>query len=201
MKVYINVYDLMPDSPVNKLAWTLGLGIYHTGLVLEGKEYAFGAHEIPGSTGVFATMPRPPLEGCRWRCSIALPNCTLPKPDVDRILIRLSQEFTGLSYSLLERNCNHFTNAAAIELTGSPIPSFLNRISRIGLAFPTITNALLQHGQKNTSDVDDSSDSSSDVDEETLIVSKSKKAHKDIPKFSAPPPSADLNNLITDSLP
>ncbi|EPY50331.1 PPPDE peptidase family protein [Schizosaccharomyces cryophilus OY26] len=203
MEVYINVYDLMQNSPLSRIAWTLGLGIYHTGLVLDGKEYAYGAHAIPNATGVFVTVPKPPLEGCRWRCSIPLPPCELSKHEVDEIITRLSKEYTGTSYSLLSQNCNHFTEAAAKALTNTTIPTFLNRMSKIGLTFPSITNAILQLDiSKSPAQCSLERTNSSDSDEEVLIPSSAKLqqiSFPKIPKVIVSPPAVNTDNLVSES--
>ena len=39
--VKLNVYDL--DSPGNEFLSALGLGLYHTGVEVDGREYSYGA--------------------------------------------------------------------------------------------------------------------------------------------------------------
>ncbi|WBW73941.1 PPPDE peptidase family deubiquitinase/desumoylase Sdu1 [Schizosaccharomyces osmophilus] len=203
MEAYINVYDLMQNFPLSRVAWTLGLGIYHTGFVLEGKEYAYGAHAIPNATGVFVTVPKPPLEGCRWRCSIPLPPCKLTKFEIDEIITRLSKEFTGTSYSLLSQNCNHFTDAIAKALTNTTIPAFLNRLSKIGLTFPSITNAVLQLDfSKAPTQNSLERTNSTDSDEEVLVPPSAKLqqiSFPKIPKVVVSPPTVNTDNLVTES--
>lgn len=38
--VYVNVYDL---SPINDYMFPFGLGAYHSGIQVHGKEYTFGS--------------------------------------------------------------------------------------------------------------------------------------------------------------
>lgn len=42
IEVYLNVYDLNPES--NASLYNCGLGFYHTGIQLELREYTFGGH-------------------------------------------------------------------------------------------------------------------------------------------------------------
>jgi hypothetical protein len=44
----------------------------------------------------------------------------------------LAGEYRGNAYNLITKNCNHFCNDACIRLTGNPIPSWVNRLARIG---------------------------------------------------------------------
>ncbi|KAL7583518.1 uncharacterized protein LOC128129157 [Lactuca sativa] len=52
--------------------------------------------------------------------------------DVRGFMEMLSQDYTGISYNLITRNCNHFCNDACLQLTGNPIPNWINRLARIG---------------------------------------------------------------------
>ena len=52
--VVINIYDL---SPYNNYLIKIGLGMYHTGVEVNGREYTFGGHPGLVSTGVFDHEP------------------------------------------------------------------------------------------------------------------------------------------------
>lgn len=45
---------------------------------------------------------------------------------------RLSVKFHGDSYHLIAKNCNHFTDEVCQQLTGKPIPAWVNRLARVG---------------------------------------------------------------------
>ena len=49
--VKLNVYDL--DSPGNEFLSALGLGLYHTGVEVDGREYSYGA-----GYGIGDALPR-----------------------------------------------------------------------------------------------------------------------------------------------
>ncbi|KAI3710414.1 hypothetical protein L2E82_40194 [Cichorium intybus] len=51
--------------------------------------------------------------------------------DVRGFMEVLSQDYTGISYNLITRNCNHFCNDACLRLTGNPIPNWIIRLVRI----------------------------------------------------------------------
>ncbi|ERN08454.1 hypothetical protein AMTRI_Chr12g237240 [Amborella trichopoda] len=125
--VYLNVYDL---TPINGYAYWLGLGIYHSGVQVHGVEYAFGAHEH-SSTGIFETEPRK-CPGFVFRKSILIGRSGLNPKEVRSLMEQLASEYTGNSYHLIMKNCNHFCNDACIKLTGNPIPRWVNRLARIG---------------------------------------------------------------------
>ncbi len=57
--VIVNVYDL---NNINEYLWQIGLGAYHSGVEIEGREFSFGAgsgvfemtaREVPGIMNVY----------------------------------------------------------------------------------------------------------------------------------------------------
>ncbi|KAI4325226.1 hypothetical protein MLD38_030643 [Melastoma candidum] len=127
MPVYLNVYDL---TPVNGYAYWVGLGVYHSGVQVHGVEYAYGAHEYP-STGIFEAEPRR-CEGFTFRKSLLVGKTNLGPAEVRAVMEELSDTYRGNTYHLITKNCNHFCNDACVRLTGNPIPSWVNRLARIG---------------------------------------------------------------------
>ncbi|KAJ9702649.1 hypothetical protein PVL29_004402 [Vitis rotundifolia] len=125
--VYLNVYDL---TPMNGYAYWLGLGIYHSGVQVHGVEYAFGAHEHP-TTGIFEVEPKQ-CPGFTFRKSILIGRTDLGPKDVRTFMEKLAEEYSGNTYNLITRNCNHFCNDVCNRLTGKPIPRWVNRLARLG---------------------------------------------------------------------
>ncbi|MQL71193.1 hypothetical protein Taro_003507 [Colocasia esculenta] len=126
--VYLNVYDL---TPINGYAYWLGLGIYHSGVQVHGVEYAYGAHDHP-TTGIFEGEPRQ-CPGFRFRKSILIGRTDLGAREVRAVMEELAEEYTGSSYHLISKNCNHFCNDVCVRLVGKPIPRWVNRLANIGL--------------------------------------------------------------------
>ncbi|GER44089.1 PPPDE putative thiol peptidase family protein [Striga asiatica] len=125
--VHLNVYDL---SSMNGYAYWLGLGAYHSGVQVHGVEYAFGAHEYP-STGIFEGEPKI-CDGFTFRKSILMGWINMTPGEVRGVMEELAEKYRGNAYNLITKNCNHFCNDACIKLTGNPIPSWVNRLARIG---------------------------------------------------------------------
>ncbi|PON79850.1 hypothetical protein PanWU01x14_010820 [Parasponia andersonii] len=125
--VYLNVYDL---TPINGYAYWLGLGVYHSGVQVHGVEYAFGAHEY-SSTGIFEGEPKQ-CDGFTFRKTILIGKTDMPTAEVRAVMEELAEVYRGNAYNLITKNCNHFCNDACIRLTGNPIPSWVNRLARIG---------------------------------------------------------------------
>ncbi|XP_009104477.1 deSI-like protein At4g17486 isoform X1 [Brassica rapa] len=136
--VYLNVYDL---TPINGYAYWFGLGVYHSGVEVHGIEYAFGAHEYP-STGIFEGEPKQ-CEGFTFRKSILIGKTDLGPLEVRATMDQLADKYKGSSYNLITNNCNHFCDDTCMKLTGNPIPSWVNRLARIGKLFGFICNCVL----------------------------------------------------------
>ncbi|KAK2968051.1 hypothetical protein RJ640_001290 [Escallonia rubra] len=125
--VYLNVYDL---TPINGYAYWLGLGVYHSGVQVHGVEYAFGAHDHP-TTGIFEVEPKL-CPGFTYRKSILIGRTDMGPKDVRAFMEKLAEEYSGNTYNLIAKNCNHFCNDACLRLTGKPIPNWVNRLARLG---------------------------------------------------------------------
>ena len=57
MKVILNVYDVQPSCN-QKGADFFGVGIYHSGVEINGQEWSFGGNTMVRTTGVYACYPR-----------------------------------------------------------------------------------------------------------------------------------------------
>lgn len=126
--VYLNVYDL---TSINGYAYWLGLGVYHSGVQVHGVEYAFGAHELP-TTGIFEGEPKQ-CPGFTFRKSILIGRTDLGPAEVRSFMEKLADEYNGITYNLITKNCNHFCNDVCTRMTGKSIPRWVNRLARIGL--------------------------------------------------------------------
>ncbi|KAG9150905.1 hypothetical protein Leryth_003038 [Lithospermum erythrorhizon] len=125
--VYLNVYDL---TPINGYAYWLGLGVYHSGVQVHNVEYAFGAHEY-ATTGIFEGEPKV-CEGFTFRKSILIGWTEMNGGEVKSVMEKLGESYRGDAYNLITKNCNHFCNDACVKLAGNHIPSWVNRLARIG---------------------------------------------------------------------
>nr|XP_043637609.1 deSI-like protein At4g17486 [Erigeron canadensis] len=128
--VYLNVYDL---TSINGWAYWLGLGIYHSGVQVHGVEFgAFGSRENANTTKIYEGAPKQ-CEGFTFRKRILIGYTDMSLWEVERYMDELTQDYKGISYGRITRNCNHFCNDVCLRLTGNPIPSWINRVARIGL--------------------------------------------------------------------
>uniref|UniRef100_A0A7S0HUY8 PPPDE domain-containing protein n=1 Tax=Hanusia phi TaxID=3032 RepID=A0A7S0HUY8_9CRYP len=140
--VMCNVYDLRLQrerseergKTGNSGLSKLGLGLYHSGIEVYGREFSFGYCE-GGRTGVFeipcrcagAIMPN-----VVFKESVLVGYCERSRFEVEHLLRRLSASFLGDSYDIVRRNCNHFSNELSKILVGKSIPSYVNRPANVG---------------------------------------------------------------------
>ncbi|CAI8599253.1 unnamed protein product [Vicia faba] len=125
--VYLNVYDL---TPMNGYAYWFGLGVYHSGVQVHGVEYGFGAHERE-TTGIFEVEPGH-CPGFTFRKAVYIGSTDLGPNEVRGFMEKLSQEYAGNSYHLIQKNFNHFCSDVCVKLTGKSIPRWVNRLARLG---------------------------------------------------------------------
>ena len=123
--VLLNIYDL---HPANDTLVMVGLGSYHSGVVVHGTEYTFGS-----SGGVFNHSPGD--AGAPLRSTVQLGSVKLTSREVQSIVARLGSRFPGTAYNLLTCNCNTFSAALADELRVAPPPGWVNRMGGIGSMF------------------------------------------------------------------
>lgn len=136
LPVSINVYDLMPQSRLSTLMWFTGLSICHSGVVLNDQEWAFGGHDVEGISGVYVTKPKAVPENATFRSNIPIGITLLDDDDIRKHLDRLKSEYTGPSYDLLNKNCNHFVQDVCLALCGVKPPAWINRIAGLGAKLP-----------------------------------------------------------------
>ncbi|KAI1494361.1 PPPDE putative peptidase domain-containing protein [Biscogniauxia mediterranea] len=137
-EIVINVYDLLPPGRLSSVLWTVGASLLHSGVVINGKEYAYGGHDKRGVTGVYWTRPRTEPPGGSFKTEILHGFTFATQAEIDTIIRRTSDEFHGTAYNLLTKNCNHFTSYLCQKLTGRPGPGWLNRAASIGVALPCV---------------------------------------------------------------
>ncbi|KAK3341420.1 PPPDE putative peptidase domain-containing protein [Lasiosphaeria hispida] len=137
-EIVIHVYDLLPPGRISSTLWFLGTSLLHSGVVINGKEYAYGGHDRRGVTGVYWTKPKTEPPGGTFKCEILHGFTLASQAEIDSIVRDASEEFHGTAYNLLTKNCNHFTSHLCQKLTGRPGPAWLNRAASIGVALPCV---------------------------------------------------------------
>mmetsp|Transcript_148454 Transcript_148454/g.413617 ORF Transcript_148454/g.413617 Transcript_148454/m.413617 type:complete len:305 (+) Transcript_148454:67-981(+) len=147
--VRLRVYDASKASCVgkaNRLLRPLGTGIFHSAVEVYGHEWGFGGNFVPGSTGVYPSQPGTDAQHV-YREAVDLGTTALSDREVHSVLLRLEQEWLGMDYDLLRRNCSHFSAAFCKELGVGPIPAFVTSLALVGSELAALAEAALCHGQ------------------------------------------------------
>lgn len=126
-EVRLNVYDTSTNN-----AWTkfLGLGKYHSGIVVYDKEYIYRVPDgvtdiVPQSGGIKTKLSSKPV------ASILLGETDKSRAAVLDIVAKLSVKFSPQSYDPLDRNSNHFAERLSIELCKKTIPQWVNLVADV----------------------------------------------------------------------
>ncbi|KAL3944242.1 MAG: hypothetical protein SGBAC_001685 [Bacillariaceae sp.] len=156
-RIRLHVYDLIVESAVvpvfgvfelpvgqifsalNSGLHTLGTGAYHVGVEVNGVEYAYGANEYEGITGVFTCAPMT-APGFQYRTTIDFGD---RKPlfmgsrstqDSRGILQGMAREYMGKEYDLLRKNCCTFAHDACVRLgiQDQEIPTWFRNLAEAG---------------------------------------------------------------------
>lgn len=137
--VFLNVYDL---THMNDFIYWAGFGVFHSGVEVHGVEYAYGVHDLPTS-GVFEVEPGQ-CSGFKFRKSVLVGTTRLDPNEVREFFERHTATYTGDTYHLVMKNCNHFCEDICYKLTGKKIPKWVNRLAKLGSTF----NFMLPEGLK-----------------------------------------------------
>ncbi|KAL9666555.1 hypothetical protein QQ045_000890 [Rhodiola kirilowii] len=130
-KVILNVYDLSQGLARQLSTTFLGKaieGIWHTGVVVYGKEYYFGGgiQDAPAGSTPYGTPLR----------VVDLGVTHVPQDVFEQYLQEISPRFTAEKYSLLSHNCNNFSNEVAQFLVGTGIPDYILQLPNEVLSSP-----------------------------------------------------------------
>lgn len=121
--VKLNVYDL---HVANEFVAAIGLGLYHSGVEIDGREYVFGS-----GSGIADVAPRS-APNAIFRASIPMGSFDGGSREVARAVDELRSTFPESGYDLVSRNCNHFADALVFELLRKHIPAWVNRAAMFG---------------------------------------------------------------------
>lgn len=116
-KIYLYVYDLTQGMARSLSPMLIGRtieGIWHTGIVVHGKEYFFGdgiCNLPPGQTP-FGTPTKKELLG----------ESEIPEDLFYEFLSEIKDRYSQTTYNVKSHNCNHFTNECSNFLVGKDIP-------------------------------------------------------------------------------
>lgn len=124
VSVTLHVYDLSQGMARQLSPALLGKtidGVWHTGVLVFGKEYFFGGGGIQAMDPqlVVARYGMQPVR------TVALGETTKTQQELETYLRANSARFTDATYDLLRHNCNNFSNEVSRFLVGTGIPQYI----------------------------------------------------------------------------
>jgi len=165
VQVWLNIYDLLLT---NYTTSKVGLGVYHTGVVIYGVEYCYSGPQEGKMhlevTGLRTTTPGDSswIEDAIFKEPILIGYSKLTPFEVNGVYLEMCQEYQGPSYNVLYRNCNHFTRDFLIRILDEEslqarghfrgedvLPPYIDRITRVAtkcrVCLPAMWTTDLRH--------------------------------------------------------
>ena len=131
-RVIVYLYDLtqgfIPELSLLLLGKQIN-GIWHTGICVFGYEYYYGG-------GIQRTSPKKSPYGLPVK-EIDFGFTMKSKESFEQYLKSINNEFKKENYNLLTHNCNHFTDASLMYLTGKHLPEKILKQHKEILNSPT----------------------------------------------------------------
>jgi hypothetical protein len=131
--VQLTLYDLC--TCCNGLAHRAGVGVYHSGIVVDGVEYTYDNILTSTGTGVVPHVPYYTDDERRrtlpLRCILSLGSSRLPTEATHELLRGLSSHWHAHAYDIVEHNCHHWCMEAAAALRVAPPPPWVTRAGAI----------------------------------------------------------------------
>lgn len=134
--VFLHVYDILPEG-LNKTQYVMtGKGVFHAAVEVYGREFCYGA-----GCGIDCIEPGSADTYCHHREPIALGRTILSEEGVAELIDRMSDDWRGEDYNLLNKNCCTFARVLLEELGANPMPGWVDRAARRGFESFAATGA------------------------------------------------------------
>jgi len=143
--VSVNIYEI--DPPKNKFLDKIGMGLYHSGVVINGIEWAFGEFNSPNEDdlinedgiqrinedGIQSMLPGTYNE--YHKQNLIIGEINISDFELECIMNTFRDKFLLNEYDLIKNNCNHFTKVFCKEICNYDLPKWINRAANISSFF------------------------------------------------------------------
>ncbi|RID54748.1 hypothetical protein BRARA_G02048 [Brassica rapa] len=132
-------------------------------------------------------------KGFTFRKSILIGKTDLGPLEVRATMDELADKYKGSSYNLITNNCNHFCDHTCMKLTGNPIPSWVNRLARIGFICNCVLPATINATKLGDNRVNQDKTCEAEANTKKLTsVSRRERSTTDTPSPSSSSPSVQV---------
>jgi hypothetical protein len=131
--VSINIYELHPKA--NRFLSKIGIGLYHSGVVIDNREWTFGPfiNNQTNENGIYSIPPG--LFNEFHKTTIIIGQIDINEFDLTCIMNKFRQQFLSSEYELIINNCNDFTKVFCREICNYDVPNWINRAAKISSIF------------------------------------------------------------------
>lgn len=137
--VRVHIYDVSLEKRIQKINRVFAHkksplkfgGVFHAGVEVYGLEWCFGFSDSDTRSGVCCMDPKTHPQH-HYRQTVEMGRAHLKPEDIADILADLVEEYPGVDYDLLRRNCCHFASDFTKRLGVGSIPGWINRAAKVG---------------------------------------------------------------------
>jgi len=129
-KVFLNIYHI---TKLNYLLQFLGIGLYHTSLEINEKEYSYGSTDNE-TLGIYVNTKKD-NKYLLLKEKLYLGNTLYSEKAINDLIFLEELIWTGNSYDPFFKNCNHFTKYFSNKILNDNVdyPEYVNRIIEYGM--------------------------------------------------------------------
>lgn len=136
--VVLHIYDIGDAGKgqvLNTVLRPLGLGAFHCGVEVYGREWSYSDVDLPNyhGTGVFLCQPRT-CEGHSYSESINMGKTAFSRSEVPDMVKMLEKMWPARAYDILHRNCCHFCEDMLRRLGMGGLPPRVTNLAGAGAA-------------------------------------------------------------------
>jgi len=143
VEISVITYHLF-DTRWSKLIHYLGLGAYHSGLSINGRELSYGHCEVGSGVYVHDDYKIGEYNHLECHAKTYVETVKMSKEDVIQIINDTVVNYNGDEYEFLSHNCHNFVDDLCGRLCGKNIPGWVSRVCRVVNFVPGLRSVVMK---------------------------------------------------------